>query len=62
MSAPTITKLPNGNVKVTITGKYGDETSNTMTETQAAAFAYNLLTKGLPDNHLTKTLLGKAQG
>jgi len=33
-----------------------------MNPTETAAFAYELLTQGLPDNHLTKILLGKARG
>lgn len=59
MSAPTIAKLPNGNIKLTNTDKFGNETINTLTETQAAAFVYELLTKALPEAGLTKILLGK---
>ncbi len=61
MSAPTITKTADG-TRITVTDQHGNQMSNTMTDTQAAAFAYDLLTKALPDNHLTQILLGKAQG
>lgn len=57
--APTITKLEDGKVRITTTNKHGDEMSNTMTETQAAAFAFDLLTKGLPNAGITHRLLGK---
>lgn len=62
MSKPTIAKLPNGNVKVTTVSQYGDEMSNTMTETEAAAWAYDFLTKALPNAGITQILLGKARG
>jgi hypothetical protein len=61
MSATTITKTNEG-IKVTVTDQHGNQMTNTMNETQAAAFAFEFLTKALPDNHLTKILLGKARG
>jgi hypothetical protein len=62
MSRPTIAKLANGNVQIATTNRHGDEIRNTMTETEAAAFVFDFLTKGLPNAGLTQILLGKTQG
>lgn len=55
---PQVTKLDNGDVRITITHRYGDQTSTTLDPTQAAALVSDLLTVGLPDNHLTQRLHG----
>jgi hypothetical protein len=61
MSTPTIEKLPDGNVRVTTTDQHGNQISNTMTETQTAAFAYDLITRCLPGSHVANYLTGKSK-
>lgn len=55
---PQVTKLDNGDVRITLTNRHGDQMSNTISEDQAAALLFDLLTVGLPDNHLTQRLHG----
>jgi hypothetical protein len=61
MPKPAITKTTAG-TRITVTDKHGNEMTSTMTDIEAAAFAYDFLTKALPNNHLTQILRGKAQG
>jgi hypothetical protein len=59
---PQASKTTDGRVKITLTGKYGDQMSQGMDEKETALFLRELLIKCLPDHHLTQYLLGKAQG
>jgi hypothetical protein len=61
MSTPTVEKLTNGDTRIVITDKYGNEFGKTLTPVETAALAYKLLVDGLPDSHVTHYLLGKQQ-
>jgi hypothetical protein len=52
---PQITKTSDGKVKVTVTGKHGNQMSQAMDETATAALIYDLV-KTLPDSDLAQHL------